>query len=86
MNILHLKGKHIVAEVVLKKDRVKSIVKVDTKMLARTTVMGYTGAMMAGSDYNGPHAANGIALMFMATGQGEADEVKPHSGLLSHEF
>jgi hydroxymethylglutaryl-CoA reductase (NADPH) len=71
---------------VLKKDIVKKIMKVDTKMLARATVLANTGALMAGAAYNGPHSANGIASIFIATGQDEANVVESHAGLLSHEL
>ena len=60
--------------------------KVDTKMLARATVLANTGAMMAGAAYNGPHSANGIASLFIATGQDEANVVESHAGMLSHEL
>lgn len=86
LNMLHSRGKRVIAEVVLKKDIVKKIMKVDTKMLARATVLANTGALMAGAAYNGPHSANGIASMFIATGQDEANVVESHAGLLSHEL
>ena len=42
--------------------------------------------MMAGAAYNGPHSANGIASLFIATGQDEANVVESHAGMLSHEL
>jgi hydroxymethylglutaryl-CoA reductase (NADPH) len=36
---------------------------------------------MAGSSYNGPHAANGIAAMFIATGQDVANVAESHAGI-----
>ncbi len=86
LNMLHSRGKRVIAEVVLKKDVLKKIMKVDTKMLARATVLANTGALMAGAAYNGPHSANGIASLFIATGQDEANVVESHAGLLSHEL
>jgi hydroxymethylglutaryl-CoA reductase (NADPH) len=86
LNMLHSRGKRVIAEVVLKKDILKKIMKVDTKMLARATVLANTGAMMAGAAYNGPHSANGIASLFIATGQDEANVVESHAGMLSHEL
>lgn len=86
LNMLHSRGKRVIAEIVLKKDVLKKIMKVDTKMLARATVLANTGALMAGAAYNGPHSANGIASMFIATGQDEANVVESHAGLLSHEL
>ncbi|GAB5382764.1 MAG: hydroxymethylglutaryl-CoA reductase [Aliiglaciecola sp.] len=86
LNMLHSRGKRVIAEIVLKKDVLRKIMKVDTKMLARATVLANTGALMAGAAYNGPHSANGIASMFIATGQDEANVVESHAGLLSHEL
>lgn len=86
LNMLHSRGKRVIAEIVLKKDVLKKIMKVDTKMLAKATVLANTGALMAGAAYNGPHSANGIASIFIATGQDEANVVESHAGLLSHEL
>lgn len=86
LNMLHSRGKRVIAEIVLKKEVLKKIMKVDTKMLAKATVLANTGALMAGAAYNGPHSANGIASLFIATGQDEANVVESHAGLLSHEL
>ena len=86
LNMLHSRGKRVIAEVVLKKAVLKKIMKVDTKTLARATVLANTGAMMAGAAYNGPHSANGIASIFIATGQDEANVVESHGGMLAHEL
>ncbi|MFT5311748.1 MAG: hydroxymethylglutaryl-CoA reductase (NADPH) [Paraglaciecola sp.] len=86
LNMLHSRGKRVIAEIVLKKDVMKKMMKIDTKMLANATQLANTGALMAGASYNGPHSANGIASMFIATGQDEANVVESHAGLLSHEL
>ena len=86
LNMLHSRGKRVIAEVVLKKDVLAKIMKVDTKMLAGACVLANTGAQMAGAAYNGPHSANGIASLYIATGQDEANVVESHAGLLSHEL
>ncbi len=86
LNMLHSRGKRVIAEIVLKKDVLAKIMKVDTQLLARATVLANTGAQMAGAAYNGPHSANGIASLFIATGQDEANVVESHAGVLSHEL
>jgi hydroxymethylglutaryl-CoA reductase (NADPH) len=86
LNMLHSRGKRVIAEVVIKKEVLREIMGVDTKMLAKATVLANTGALMAGAAYNGPHAANGIAALFIATGQDEANVVESHAGLFSHEL
>ncbi|MCV2883921.1 hydroxymethylglutaryl-CoA reductase [Aestuariibacter sp. AA17] len=86
LNMLHSRGKRVIAEIVLKKDVMAKIMKVDTALMAKASVLANTGAMMAGAAYNGPHSANGIASLFIATGQDEANVVESHAGLLSHEL
>jgi hydroxymethylglutaryl-CoA reductase (NADPH) len=86
LNMLHSRGKRVIAEIVLKKEVLADIMKVDTKVLAGATVLANTGALMAGAAYNGPHSANGIASLYIATGQDEANVVESHAGMLSHEL
>ena len=86
LNMLHSRGKRVIAEIVLKRDVLARVMKVDTKMLAGASVLANTGAQMAGAAYNGPHSANGIASLYIATGQDEANVVESHAGMLSHEL
>jgi hydroxymethylglutaryl-CoA reductase (NADPH) len=44
------------------------------------------GSLLAGSAYNGPHSANGIASLFIATGQDEANVVESHTGIAFMEL
>jgi len=86
LNMLHSRGKRVIAEIVLKKEVLADIMKVDTKVLAGASQLADTGAHMAGASYNGPHSANGIASLYIATGQDEANVVESHAGILSHEL
>jgi len=86
LNMLHSRGKRVIAEIIIKKEVLASVMKVDTRNLAKATKLANTGAMMAGAAYNGPHSANGIASLFIATGQDEANVVESHAGLLSAEL
>lgn len=86
LNMLHSRGKRVIAEIVLKKEVLASVMKVDTKILAGATTLANTGAHMAGAAYNGPHSANGIASIYVATGQDEANVVESHAGMLSHQL
>jgi hydroxymethylglutaryl-CoA reductase (NADPH) len=40
-----------------------------------------TGAFLAGSANNGAHAANGLAALFIATGQDAANVAESHAGI-----
>ncbi len=86
LNMLHSRGKRVIAEVTLKQHVMRKLMKVDTRVMARSSVLANMGAMLAGAAYNGPHSANGIASLFIATGQDEANVVESHAGLLSHEL
>ncbi|BDX06326.1 hydroxymethylglutaryl-CoA reductase [Planctobacterium marinum] len=86
LNMLGSRGKRVIAEVVIKRDILMRYMHTDTVAMARACVMANTGAMMAGAAYNGPHSANGIASLFIATGQDEANVVESHAGILSHEL
>ncbi|MBN7828038.1 hydroxymethylglutaryl-CoA reductase, partial [Bowmanella dokdonensis] len=59
---------------------------VDSRMMAKAAVLSNVGARIVGAAYNGPHSANGIASLFIATGQDEANVVESHAGHLSHEL
>jgi hydroxymethylglutaryl-CoA reductase (NADPH) len=86
LNMLHSRGKRVIAEAVLTDKVLRRIMRVDAASLARASTRAATGALMAGAAYNGPHSANGIASLFIATGQDEANVVESHAGLLSHEL
>lgn len=86
LNMLASRGKRVIAEVVVKRDVLMRFMHTDTIALARACVLANTGAMMAGAEYNGPHSANGIASLFIATGQDEANVVESHAGIMSYEL
>ncbi|MBE1298378.1 MAG: hydroxymethylglutaryl-CoA reductase [Alteromonadaceae bacterium] len=86
LNMLNSRGKRVIAEVTIKRQVLQKFMHTDTIAMARACVMANTGAMMAGAAYNGPHSANGIASLFIATGQDEANVVESHAGVLSHEL
>ena len=86
LNMIHSRGRRVIAEIVLKKDVVRRMLHTDTRMMAKAAVMSNVGARIAGAAYNGPHSANGIASLFIATGQDEANVVESHAGHMSHEL
>jgi hydroxymethylglutaryl-CoA reductase (NADPH) len=80
MNKLHPRGKRVIAEVTLRQDVLQSVMRADTRAIFRMRNINNIGAMMADSAYNGPQSANGIASLFIATGQDEANVVESHAG------
>jgi hydroxymethylglutaryl-CoA reductase (NADPH) len=81
LNTLRTRGRRVVAEAVLKKDVLARLMRVDTATLFRSRQISNAGALMSGSAYNGPHAANGIAAVFIACGQDVANVAESHAGI-----
>ena len=73
VNTLLTRGRRVVAEAVIKRDVLKSLMGVETKALFQMRQISNAGAFLAGSSNNGSHTANGLAAMFIATGQDAAD-------------
>jgi hydroxymethylglutaryl-CoA reductase (NADPH) len=82
INTLLTRGKRVVAEAVLKADVLERIAGVTPRTLFEHRQIAQTGAFMAGSAYNGAHAANGLAAMFIATGQDAANVSESHAGIV----
>ncbi len=81
MNMIQTRGKRVVAEFVLKRDVARELLRVETEWLYRFRQIASVGTMQAGSAYSGAHSANGIAAMFIATGQDAANVAESHAGL-----
>ena len=81
INTLRTRGRRVVAEAVIKNDVLQRLMRVDTRTLFRARQVSNAGALLAGTAYNGPHAANGITAMFIATGQDVANVAESHAGI-----
>ena len=81
INMLLTRGKRVVAETTLKRDVVKSLMRVDTKDMFTQRQISQAGAFLAGSANNGAHAANGLAALFVATGQDAANVSESHAAV-----
>src|SRR5947209_4493545 len=81
INMLLTRGKRVVAEAVIKNDVLQRLMGVDTKTLFEYRQIGLVGGFLAGSSYNGAHAANGLTAIFIATGQDAANISEPHAGI-----
>lgn len=82
INTLLTRGKRVVAEVVIKDEILRKLMGIDTKSLFKARQISNTGAFMAGAAFNGAHAANGLAAMFIATGQDAANVAESHAGFV----
>lgn len=81
INTLRTRGRRVVAEAVIKEEVLQRLMRVDTRTLFRARQISNAGSLMVGSAYNGPHAANGITAMFIATGQDVANVAESHAGI-----
>lgn len=86
MNLIQTRGKRVIAEFVLKKEVARDMLRVDTAELYKYRNIAATGAQQAGSAYSGAHSANGIAALFIATGQDEANVAESHAGITYGEL
>jgi len=73
VNMLHTRGKRVVAEITLPKALAEKHMKVPTDKLYAARMRGNLGSMMSVTNNNGLHSANGITAMFIATGQDVAN-------------
>lgn len=82
MNVLATRGRRVVAEAVLDKERLRRLMRVDTRELFYARQVSQAGAFLAGSANNGAQAANGLAAMFIATGQDAANVAESHAAIV----
>ncbi|MGZ4507221.1 MAG: hydroxymethylglutaryl-CoA reductase [Blastococcus sp.] len=82
MNMLHTRGRRVVAEAVVRRNVLQRLMRVDTTDLNRMRTVSATGTFLAGAANNGAHAANGLAAMFIACGQDAANVAESHAGIV----
>jgi hydroxymethylglutaryl-CoA reductase (NADPH) len=81
VNMLLTRGRRVVAEAVLRRDVLKRLMGVDTRDLFHARQIQTAGAFLAGASSNGAHAANGLAALFIATGQDVANVAESHAAV-----
>jgi hydroxymethylglutaryl-CoA reductase (NADPH) len=86
MNTIQTRGKRVIAEFVLNRDVARKLLRIETEWLYRFRQIAGVGTMLAGAAYAGAHSANGIAAMFIATGQDAANVAESHAGILYGEL
>lgn len=86
INMLHSRGKRVVAEIILKKEVFENLFRTNAKRVFQIRTATNIGATLAGASYLGGHSANGIASFFIATGQDEANVVESHAGMAHAEL
>ena len=73
VNMLHTRGKRVVAEITIPNELAEKHMNVTTDKLFNARMRGQLGSIMSVPNNNGLHSANGITAMFIATGQDVAN-------------
>jgi hydroxymethylglutaryl-CoA reductase (NADPH) len=81
MNMIQTRGKRVIAEFTLTREVARDLLRIDTAQLYHYRQIGAVGALQSGAAYSGAHSANGIAAMFIATGQDAANVAESHGGI-----
>jgi len=82
LNTLHSRGRRVIAEATIPREVIRELMGVDTGTMFRGRQASNAGALLAGSANNGAHAANGIAALFIATGQDVANVAESHAAIV----
>lgn len=82
INTLHSRGARVVAEATIPNALLESMMRVSAETLVRARQVSNVGGMLAGTSNNGLHAANGLAALFIATGQDVANIAESQSGIV----
>ena len=81
VNVMHTRGKRVVAEAIIKRDVLNQYMRVDTTTLAYHLGIANVGTILSGANNNGAHSANGITALFIATGQDVANVSESSAGI-----
>ena len=86
INIMRTRGKRVTAEAILPRDVLKQHLRIEPEKLVRYYGVANVGAFLSGANNNGPQSANGIAAMFIATGQDVANVAESSAGIFYPEM
>ena len=83
---LHSRGKRVIAEVTLPRSVLKERMRTTPEAMYAARMTSELGSLIAGAVHNGIPPANGIASVFIATGQDEANVAESHASLVYAEI
>ena len=81
INTLRTRGKRVVAEASVSRELLAQRMRVTPEQLRHQRSVSMTGAFLAGASNNGPHSANAIAALFIATGQDLGNVAESSAGI-----
>jgi hydroxymethylglutaryl-CoA reductase (NADPH) len=82
VNIMHTRGKRVVAECTLKREVLIEHMRVEPETLFYHYNVSQVGTVLSGANNNGLHSANGITAMFIATGQDVANVAESSAAII----
>ena len=86
VNMLHTRGKRVVAEATIPNHVFEQIMRSNTDLMYRARQVSNLGGFMSGVNNNGSHSANGITAMFIATGQDAANVAESSAAFVYAEL
>ena len=86
VNMLHTRGKRVVAEATIPNELFQSVMRSNTELLFKARQVSNLGGFMSGVNNNGAHSANGITAMFIATGQDAANVAESSAAFVHAEL
>jgi hydroxymethylglutaryl-CoA reductase (NADPH) len=85
INLLHTRGKRVVAECVLPRAVLAQVLRVRPDSLLAHNAVATVGSFLAGVNNNGLHAANGMTALYIACGQDVANVAEGSAGVIHAE-
>jgi hydroxymethylglutaryl-CoA reductase (NADPH) len=86
VNVMHTRGKRVVAEVTLPDELLKRELSTSAEAMYRARQVSNLGGFIADVNNNGSHSANGVTAMFIATGQDVANVAESSTALAHAEL
>ncbi len=86
INVMHSRGKRVIAEATIKRDVLVQHLRVEPEKLHYHASIANIGAFLSGANNNGAHSPNAITAMFIATGQDVANVSESSAGILYTEL
>jgi len=86
INVMHSRGKRVIAEATIKRDVLVQHMRVEPEKLNYHSNIANVGAFLSGANNNGAHSPNAITAMFIATGQDVANVSESSAGILYTEL
>ena len=86
VNILATRGKRVTAEATIAPELIRELMHTTPEQMFLARQVSNLGGLMAGVNNNGNHSANGIAALFVATGQDIANVAESSAALVHTEL